>query len=649
MENNERAIGPVIGMALFIVAAVVAVVAFQIWFQDYSTRIFTDVEASEFDFDLNVERIRGETLYLRYEGEESVNISDVVLEKNSCEFGETLEEGLNRVSLLDCLEKGMEGNVEVGIELEDELITRTIYMGDDEPFEPEIDLLSYNLGNVGEFPLNITYYANMTDYTELLCDLDFGDSGATFDCTDRYFEEKDELNREDLDGTLRTSLRVDNEYEKNTSEDQIVSVGNYIYDNEGWNNYESLGNLNIGDDKLVSTGNGERISKSLDLSSVNNYGESYIEWSGGVEESKVEAFSRVDQEYTWEVPEDVEEVSVLVVGGGGGGGGNLESNSSFGHGGGGAGGLVYVENYDISDEEEITIDIGDGGDGGDGERGQDGENTYFGDIIALGGGGGGSAQVEGGMEGSDGGSGGGATGSGNEERDGGSSIQSGESGVSGEKGQGNDGGQSPVAFQPNNNEEYRGGAGGGGAGEEGEPIRSYDERGYDGGTGEYFGDIFGNQYGEDSGWFAGGGGGGIAQDSFNPGEGGRGGGGDGSAYGEGNDAESSTGGGGGGAAYQEGPGGDGGSGIVLVKYQVEKDHESEIFNDLVDIYYSVGNQDSAGDNWYEVENGGELSELENKEFEGEDKYLYTRIDLVSETLATPYLDEKFTVFFNQQE
>lgn len=247
-------------------------------------------------------------------------------------------------------------------------------------------------------------------------------------------------------------------------------------------------------------------------------------------------------EHTWTVPAGVTSVDVLVVGGGGGGGRR--------HGaGGGAGGLIFEENYEVNSGENINISVGQGGVGatGTGAQATNGENSSFNNLIAIGGGAGG--QWDNFRNGLDGGSGGGS-----------SSLHI----SNGVVGQGNNGGAGATASSPYN------WGGGGGAGEPGGSATS--EAHGSGGDGLYYGNIYGNEYGED-GWFAGGGGGG----GHNPnalyrGLGGMGGGGNGgtpNTQENGANGLINTGGGGGGASTTSGGsniGGNGGSGIVLIRY-----------------------------------------------------------------------------------
>lgn len=268
--------------------------------------------------------------------------------------------------------------------------------------------------------------------------------------------------------------------------------------------------------------------------------------------------------HTWDVPSHVTEAEVLVVGGGGGGGAT--------RGGGGGAGEVLYKNVDVSENNTIAITVGSGGSGGtnpgDGSCGygarnnaENGEKSEFGNLVAEGGGGG----APHGCDGKDGASGGGG---GTDYGNGGSSTSE----------NGNPGGDADVNCG-------RSGlaGGGGGAGEKGTTSicsDGYIEQPGDGGDGVYYGDKFGDEYGE-NGWFGGGGGGGHEGRTDISGEvresyGGKGGAGDSAAPSDGQtssangkDAMENTGGGGGGGNYETGSGGNGGSGIVIVKYQSE--------------------------------------------------------------------------------
>ena len=226
-------------------------------------------------------------------------------------------------------------------------------------------------------------------------------------------------------------------------------------------------------------------------------------------------------------------VEVLIVAGGGGGGCTMG-------GGGGAGGVLYTNSFAVFAGTN-TIVVGTGGAGGtaQGTKGSQGGNSRLGPLIAYGGGG--AASWTSGA-GTPGGSGGGAAGNGV------------NSAAAGTNGQGNAGGTA------GNNGQC--GAGGGGAG----TVGSNSTASVAGGGGAGLAcDISGALT-----YYAGGGGGGARDNTHTAGPGGTGGGGGGSIV-VGTNGVANTGGGGGGGGYSgstDKVGGAGGSGIVIVKYDL---------------------------------------------------------------------------------
>lgn len=250
--------------------------------------------------------------------------------------------------------------------------------------------------------------------------------------------------------------------------------------------------------------------------------------------------------HTWNNP-GVSEVEVLVVAGGGGAG------KRHG-GGGGAGEVIYSSAFSVSGDQSVTV--GDGGAGASGlknpPKGDNGANSSFGTLTAVGGGGAGTFTDDyTRADGKNGGSGGGAA----EQNP----TTYGGSGQSGSSGGDVIGDGSPYI-----------GAGGGGQTQAGQTVDpGAGDPGGDGGDGAYHGDVFGDTYGE-NGYFGGGGGG--AGDGGGAGTGGLGGGADGvQGDTEGLNGMANTGGGGGGSrsatANADIDGGDGGSGIVIVRYE----------------------------------------------------------------------------------
>jgi hypothetical protein len=240
-------------------------------------------------------------------------------------------------------------------------------------------------------------------------------------------------------------------------------------------------------------------------------------------------------------------VIVLVVAGGGGGAA----------GGGGAGGLIYNASYPVTNGQTINVVIGLGGVGtvNDVSNANNGSNSSFGTLIAIGGGGGARSAATG----NSGGSGGGGGGSGGYPTSGGSGIEG-----QGYNGSGN--GDFHSGYYP--------AGGGGGANRLGE-VPANNTVGGNGGNGTAY-TINGTSV-----YYAGGGGGGT-DNGGTGGKGGPGGGADGSGtIAWGNNATNHTGGGGGGASNNGiRTGGNGGSGIVIVRYLTADENGTISTNNL---------------------------------------------------------------------
>jgi hypothetical protein len=244
-------------------------------------------------------------------------------------------------------------------------------------------------------------------------------------------------------------------------------------------------------------------------------------------------------EYQWTPPAWAAEADVLVVAGGGGGA-NTEG------GGGGAGGVILSTNVFLS-SPMYTLQIGRGGLGSTTRTtAENGFITTALDYVAVGGGGGGANSNQSLARGADGGSGGG----------GGGHASSGDTqGGLGTVGQGNHGGKGTDNAA----------GGGGGASQVGQNTQGTATGGA-GGDGVDVTINFGTTFG-DAGYFAGGGGGGSRTNQTGGGRGGGGLGGYEGNLGATNGLAHSGGGGGGGMNL---PGGNGGSGIVLVRLRGDR-------------------------------------------------------------------------------
>ena len=105
---------------------------------------------------------------------------------------------------------------------------------------------------------------------------------------------------------------------------------------------------------------------------------------------------------TWTVPASIASVDVFVVAGGGGGG--MSNGSTPSGGGGGGGGIVLATGVSVTPSSSVTVKTGFGGYGGNCSPGSPGGNSTFGALTAVGGGfGGGCGPAYGGPGGNAGG------------------------------------------------------------------------------------------------------------------------------------------------------------------------------------------------------------------------------------------------------
>jgi hypothetical protein len=276
-----------------------------------------------------------------------------------------------------------------------------------------------------------------------------------------------------------------------------------------------------------------------------------VRWTNtGSQAVSVLAGSATTTTTSWTCPTGVTSIEVLVVAGGGAGG--QAGGSPYGGGGGGAGGVIYNSSFPVTPTTVYTVTVGAGGLAAAAAAsaplsGTAGSNSIFGSLTAIGGGYGANYTNQ---TGGTGGSGGGGTAA--------SVVTLSNPPGQGTAGQGYAGG---YGHQDNVSQ----GGGGGGAGGVGTTVWQsgvYPTFAGHGGPGVAY-DISGTFT-----WYAGGGGG--SGESTVYGDGGIGGGGrggvNGTSAGTGTSGTASTGGGGGGASRGNWKAGDGGSGVVVIRY-----------------------------------------------------------------------------------
>ena len=258
---------------------------------------------------------------------------------------------------------------------------------------------------------------------------------------------------------------------------------------------------------------------------------------------------------------------LLLVGGGGGCG-----FSKYHNGGGGAGGLIHAQGFVVT-EGTYAVVVGVGGQGGGSysQQPSNGKDTTLFGLVAMGGGGTGwYNDCAGGTKPSDGGSGGGgsascnAFASNNPYFQGGQSKQNKYADRAKVQGFGNAGGLGAGPYPHISG----GGGGAGGPGQAGGRSTAQRHSTAAGGLGMDFSHAFGNDVGDD-GWFASGGAGGPYDSANSNANNPRKGGGGKYSNGQGTSGQPNTGGGCGGSERAVSKAGEsGGSGVVILIYEI---------------------------------------------------------------------------------
>jgi hypothetical protein len=134
---NKKTISPVVAIALILVVAVLAVVSFQSWYNDFQSGVFTDVEdKSSSGVPIEINNLIGDTLYVKSTSNDNISISSIKVGDILCNFTETnLTKGMNEIILEDCLNNsGIKEDVV--LVTENNIDSKTFYLGGEETIIP---------------------------------------------------------------------------------------------------------------------------------------------------------------------------------------------------------------------------------------------------------------------------------------------------------------------------------------------------------------------------------------------------------------------------------------------------------------------------------------------------------------------------------
>jgi formylglycine-generating enzyme required for sulfatase activity len=129
---NKKAISPVVAIALLLVVAVVAVVGFQTWNNDFQSGVFTNVESqSSKGVSVEINEMIDGVLYVKSTSDDNITVNTIKVGDTVCNFTATnLTKGINEIILEDCL-NDTEVKEDVVLITEDYIDSKTFYLGDD--------------------------------------------------------------------------------------------------------------------------------------------------------------------------------------------------------------------------------------------------------------------------------------------------------------------------------------------------------------------------------------------------------------------------------------------------------------------------------------------------------------------------------------
>lgn len=127
---NKRGISPVITSALFLVVAVVAVISFQTWFNNYSSITLSNVEtrSSNNVGSTSIETIVDTTLYFKNGENNNLTINSVKVGGYDCNVSATITPGINSLDLSACIYNLTKGSNEVTIYTNKGIYNERLYL-----------------------------------------------------------------------------------------------------------------------------------------------------------------------------------------------------------------------------------------------------------------------------------------------------------------------------------------------------------------------------------------------------------------------------------------------------------------------------------------------------------------------------------------
>lgn len=127
---NKRAVTAVVATALLIILAIVTVILFQTWFQNYNSQILVKTEKQSQNVNsLQIEQMVGNQLYLNNRGNKNLSIQTIKLGSYDCQINKNLSPGITKISLNSCLLNSPNNKIkEITVIEQNQIQTKSFYI-----------------------------------------------------------------------------------------------------------------------------------------------------------------------------------------------------------------------------------------------------------------------------------------------------------------------------------------------------------------------------------------------------------------------------------------------------------------------------------------------------------------------------------------
>ncbi len=130
MFNSKKGIGPVVASGLLLVVAIVSIVGFQTWFNNYSSITFSNVESQSGDSvgSTNIDTISNNYLYFKNSNSGNVTIQSVKVGGVDCSVSQEISNGLTGINISSCLANLTTRNVDVVVITNQKVYSKKVYL-----------------------------------------------------------------------------------------------------------------------------------------------------------------------------------------------------------------------------------------------------------------------------------------------------------------------------------------------------------------------------------------------------------------------------------------------------------------------------------------------------------------------------------------